>query len=314
MKEPATFRRQIRLMGSAFEFVIVAAPDAGESLLDDSIAEVKRLETLLTEFSETSQTALINRMAGQQPVAVDDEVFSLLQRCDHISKLTQGAFDITASGLKKLYNFKGGDVRLPSKRQLQEALSRCGYEKVQLLQPGEVYLLQPGMHVGFGAIGKGYAADRVKKLLVNKGVTSGVINASGDLTAWGVRPDGTDWRVGVADPNQPERAMLYVPVKNASVATSGDYEQYFDWQGQRYSHTINPKTGLPVTGVKSVTVVSPSAELSDALATAVFIMGASVGLHFIEQLPDTHALVIDDRNTVHYSSHLKFNHHAQVTV
>src|SRR5690606_8858021 len=191
--------------------------------------------------------------------------------------LTQGAFDISASVLKKLYNFKGDDFVLPEVNQIKSALSKAGYEKIQLLSHNQVFLTEPGMYIGFGGIGKGYAADRVKKLLIEKGVTSGVINASGDLTAWGHRPDGSPWKVGIADPESPSQAMLWIPVDHTSVATSGDYERYFEINGERYSHTIDPKNGKPVKGVKSVTIVSPSAELSDALATAVFVMGPEVG-------------------------------------
>ena len=163
------------------------------------------------------------------------------------------------------------------------------------------------MRISFAAIGKGYAADRVKSLLVNKGIQSGVINASGDLTAWGRNEDGSPWKVGIADPNDPTKIVLWIPIENASVATSGDYEQYFMRDGIRYSHTIDPKTGHPVTGIKSVTIVSPSAELSDALATAVFVMGKDVGMNFIEQLPHTHAVIIDEKNKISTSSKLNIN-------
>jgi len=298
-------RRQVRLMGSAFEFVI--QHEDGNELMELAINEVKRIEYLLTEFSETSQTALINQNAGLRSVKVDPEVFNIIKRCKEISAVTQGAFDITAGLLKKLYNFKGEQFTLPDKVQISEALKRVGYKNINLQDNREVYLEKIGMHIGFGAIGKGYAADKVKELLLKKGVTSGVINASGDLTAWGMRADGEPWRIGIANPNDRDKTIGWIPVKNASVATSGDYEQYFEIDNVRYSHTIDPKTGKPVTGIKSVTIVSPSAELSDALATAVTIMGVEAGIYFIEQLPDTHCLVVTDKNKVLTSKHLVIN-------
>ena len=297
------YRRRIRLMGSDFEFII-GDDDRGAEALEDAIAEVSRIEALLTEFSETSQTALLNKTAGIRAVEVTDEVYCLLKRCNEISEFTQGAFDITSGALRKLYNFKGIEFEMPAANQLQSALSRTGYEKVILAKNNRVYLSQIGMRIGFGAIGKGYAADMVKRKLLKKGIKNGVVNASGDLTAFGRRADGTLWKVGIADPNCPSNIMAWIPVQNASVATSGDYEQYFESDGIRYSHTIDPKTGLPVTGIKSVTIVSASAELCDALATAVTVMGVDVGMDFIDQLPGIHALVVTDDNKVYTSQQL----------
>jgi FAD:protein FMN transferase len=265
---------------------------------------VRRMEALLTEFSDTSQTAQLNRAAGIHAVDVDPEVYAILQRSREIARLTQGAFDITAGVLKKLYDFRNKPAALPDRSAIEAALQRVGWDKIVLTPPGRVYLSTPGMHIGFGAIGKGYAADSVKRVLQQQGVRSGVINASGDLTAWGARPDGTPWKVGIADPDAPERVVAWIPVHEASVATSGNYEQYVEIEGVRYSHNIDPKTGRPVRGIKSATVVSPSAELSDALATAVTVMGVSVGLHFIDQLPHTHCLIIDDQNSLHTSRQL----------
>ncbi|MBT1690705.1 FAD:protein FMN transferase [Dawidia soli] len=297
-------RQQARLMGSAFEFVTVTAANDPEDHLDTAVAEVRRMEALLTEFSDTSQTARLNRAAGIHAVDVDPEVYAILQRCREISRLTQGAFDITAGVLKKLYDFRNKPAVLPGRAAIDDALQRVGWDKIVLTPPGQAYLPVPGMHIGFGAIGKGYAADKVKSVLLQKGIRSGVINASGDLTAWGTRPDGTPWKVGIADPDAPDRVMAWIPVHQASVATSGNYEQYVEIDGTRYSHNIDPKTGLPVHGIKSATVVSPSAELSDALATAVTVMGPAVGLHFIDQLPNTHCLIIDDQNRLDTSRRL----------
>ena len=196
---------------------------------------------------------------------------------------------------------------MPTSKIIHDTLKKVGSEKIELRNHNHVYLPIEGMHVGFGAVGKGYAADRVKELMIKRGVTGGVINASGDLTAWGNREDGSPWKIGIADPENPLNTLVWIPLSNASVATSGDYEQYFELEGERYSHTIDPKTGKPVKEIKSVTVVSRSGELSDALATAVFTMGVDVGMHFIEQLPDVHAIIIDSKNRISMSSHIKYN-------
>ena len=307
MTELREFRRQALLMGSAFEFVIMAPEAQGGRLLDSSVAEVKRLELLLTEFDPASQTSLINQAAGVEPVTVPEEVYQLILRSKNISNLTQGAFDITSGLLKRLYNFKGQHFIFPGRRQLREALNKVGYQNIELREPQQVFLRRKGMHIGFGGIGKGYAADKVKAMLAREGITSGVINASGDLTAWGTRADGSPWRVGIADPEKPDKMLLWLPLENASVATSGDYEQFFIKDGIRYAHTIDPKSGLPVKEIKSVTIVSPVAELADALATAVFVMGVEVGLHLINQLPQTHGLIVNNENKVFTSRKLNIN-------
>jgi thiamine biosynthesis lipoprotein len=301
------FRRDARLMGSAFEFIVLDEENKGESTIDACIAEVKRIEDLLTEFAPSSQTSQLNSNAGKNFVTVDQEVFDLIVRCKRISSLTQGASDITAGVLKRLYNFKGEDFRYPDEETISQTLQRVGSEKITTTAPDQVFLAKENMRINFAAVGKGYAADKVKAKMMAHGIESGVINASGDLTAWGRREDGTCWKVGIADPNDKSKMVMWIPVDNASVATSGDYEQYFERNGIRYSHTIDPKTGRPTTGIKSVTIVSPSAELSDALATAVFVMGVDAGMNFINQLPKVYAVVIDHRNKLFTSRHLNLN-------
>jgi thiamine biosynthesis lipoprotein len=303
------YTSQNRLMGSAFEFIVVAESEkSGNALLEDAIFEVKRLEALLTEFHQDSQTSLINRNAGLGQVSVDEEVFQLIVRCNNISRLTGGAFDITSGILKKLYNFKGEHFVLPDHQTIARALDKTGYAKMELSPPGNIRLTRQGMHIGFGAIGKGYAADKVKTLLQQKGVQSGVINASGDLTAWGKRANGEPWKTGIANPDDLSKIMLWLPLDELSVATSGNYIQYFDLNGKRYSHNIDPKSGYPVQGIKSVTVISPSAELSDALATAVSVMGRKAGLYLIDQLPKTYCIIVDEDNRQFNSKKINIQH------
>jgi thiamine biosynthesis lipoprotein len=287
-------------MGSDFELI---ATDAAPQRLQEGVEEIKRIEALLTEFNDTSVTAQLNAYAGISAVTVPAEVYQLIQRCLRLSAITQGAFDISAGALKRLFNFKQDHFQWPEKAAQAQALSQTGYQRITLLDNNQVFLQQKGMRIGFGAIGKGYAADKVKALWMAAGADSGVINASGDLTAWGTKP----WKVGIAHPDDPDKMLLWLPVQNASVATSGNYEQYVEKNGVRYSHNIDPRTGNPVPYIKSVTVISPSAELSDALATAVTVMGPSVGLDFINQLPDVHCIIIDGRNKVFQSENIQIH-------
>ena len=299
-----------RLMGSDFELIVIEKNEAEAiARLEEGIAEIRRIEGLLTEFREDSQTSLINRNAGVNPVVVDEEVYALVQRSLHISGLTQGAFDITASVLKSLYDFKSGKSELPDPIVIAGKLTLTGSQHIEMPAKNQVFLKRKGMRIGFGAIGKGYAADRVRALWQAQGVQSGVINASGDLTAWGRQQDNRKWRIGIAHPDNISKIILWMPVDNASVATSGDSEQFFVKDGVRYSHNIDPRTGQPTTGIKTVTVISSSAELSDALATAVMVMGKRPGLHLINQLPRIHCILVDDRNRIFHSD--KINMHVE---
>ncbi|MDX1908021.1 MAG: FAD:protein FMN transferase [Bacteroidia bacterium] len=301
------YTREARLMGCQFSFGVVAAdPVKAAAWLDLAVAEMQRIERLLTVFDPASEVSQVNAQAGLSPVKVSPEVYALIGRCQTISRLSQGAFDLTAGALQALYQFKRGEQPMPDRATRAEALRRTGYQHIRLLPPDQVMLVRTGMRIGFGAVGKGYGADATRKILTAAGVRSGWINASGDLTAWGTSPGGAPWRVGIANPRQPDQVLHWLPVDGTAVATSGDYEQYVTIGGVRYAHTVNPRTGYPVRGVQSVTIVSPSAELSDALATAVTVMGPQAGLYLIDQLPDTHCLVIDEKDVVYSSRNLTF--------
>ncbi|MCF2445181.1 FAD:protein FMN transferase [Dyadobacter sp. CY345] len=303
------FRLVEKLMGSAFELIIKDHDKArAEKFLAEGRDEIKRLENLLTEFADSSFTSLINKNAGVKPVQVDGEVYQLIQRSVGLSNLTQGSFDISVGPLKKLYNFKNEQFVFPEKSAVKKVLQFVGFQHISLLPDNHVFLKKKGMFISFAAIGKGYAADKVKKMWQQKGVENGVINASGDLTVIGKKTEERPWQIGIANPDQADDILCFLPIENASIATSGDYEQYFMRGGKRYSHTIDPRTGNPVSGIKSVSVVSPGAELCDALATAVFVMGVEVGLHFINQLPQTHCLIITDKNEVFHSRNLNFKY------
>jgi thiamine biosynthesis lipoprotein len=171
---------------------------------------------------------------------------------------------------------------------------------------GTVFLKEKGMRIGFGGIGKGYAAEQAKKIMVAMGVESGIVNASGDLAVWGYQPDGAPWTIGIVDPNARDCIFSYLNVTNMAVATSGNYEKYAVIGGKRYSHTINPRTGLPVSGIKSVTILCPNAEFADAIATPVMIMGIRAGLDLVDQIKNVEAILIDDNDRIYHSANLHF--------
>ncbi|MBC3759481.1 FAD:protein FMN transferase [Hyunsoonleella sp. SJ7] len=303
-----TFVHKEKLMGTAFSLGVVAEDEQeAKHWLKKGVDEIKRIENLLSEYKTTSVTSNINAFAEERKVAIDEETFSLLERSIAISKLTKGDFDITVGPLKRLFNFKNTDFEMPSKSLIKKTLDSIGFQNIILnKEKQEVAFKAKDMKISFNAIGKGYASDRVKKLWKGYGVISGFINASGDLTAFGQKPYGSHWNIGIANPDMKKEALLNIPLVNASVATSGDYEQYFLWRGKRYSHNINPHTGMPLSGIKSVTVVSPSAELSDALATAVYVKGVAKGLEFINQLPQTYCIIINDDNQLFFSKKMAY--------
>ena len=295
-------------MGTAFDLAIVSNNEReANELLELGYDEIKRIEDVFTEFKAHSLTSQVNQNAGIKETLVSPEFFSLIQRCLHISKLSQGHFDISVGILKQLYQFKNAAFSLPKRNIINKALKNVGFDKIDLnTERHSVFLKNKGMKISFAAIGKGYAADVIKKKWQERGVESAYINASGDLTAFGRNTDGNPWKIGIANPDNRQEILFYIPLENAAVATSGDYEQHFLYEGERYSHNINPKTGLPVKGIKSISVFSPAAEFSDALSTAVYTMGREAGLDFINSLPQTHAIIIDEKNQVFFSENLKY--------
>jgi len=304
---PSLSKKVLKLMGNRFEITVVADdPLWADECIADAVKEISRIEKLFTTFNESSQTNLINQNAGVRPVKVDKEVFDLIERSKKISALTQGAFDITYGSIdKRLWNFDKTMTSLPDPETAKELIRLINYRNVILDENKcTVFLKEKGMRIGFGGIGKGYAAEKAKSLLQQKGVKSGIINAAGDLTAWGYQPDGRPWTIGIADPNTARQAFSFLEVTNTSIATSGNYEKFITIGGKKYSHTIDPKTGLPVRGIKSVTIICPNAEIADAMATPVMIMGIKTGLNMINQMKGIGVIIIDDYDNIYTSKNI----------
>lgn len=294
-------------MGNRFEISVVSDDqETAETMIGKAVDEIRRIEKLLTTFDPASQTNQVNDQAGIAPVKVDREVFDLVARSLKISQLTQGAFDISYGSIdKKLWNFDRTMTELPDPVTARQMVRLINYRNVILDDKNTtIFLKERGMRIGFGGIGKGYAAERAKQVLVQNGVASGIVNASGDLAAWGRQPDGGEWTIGIADPDAADLPFSYLNITDMSVATSGNYEKFVMIGGKKYSHTINPRTGLPVTGIKSVTIISPNAEVSDAMATPVTIMGIKVGLDLINQIKGIGCVIIDDNNRIYTSKNI----------
>ena len=301
------YKKNLKLMGNRFEISILANEENfANANIDLAVAEISRIEKLLTTFSNDSVTFQINENAGIQPTVVPKEVFDLIFRCQMISKMTQGAFDISYGSIdKKFWNFDLNMTSLPDKDLAKKAVELINYKNIILNETDKtVFLKNKGMRIGFGGIGKGYAAECAKKILQQNGIESGIVNAAGDLTAWGYQENGEAWTIGIADPNKKESVFSTFNITNTSVATSGNYEKFVIIDGKKYSHTIDPKTGYPISGIKSVTIIAENAEIADALATPVTVMGIEVGLNFINQIPNIGCIIIDDYDKTYSSKNI----------
>ncbi|GGX10679.1 FAD:protein FMN transferase [Aquimarina muelleri] len=296
-------------MGSRFDITVVAEDSVqAKQYINTAIKEIQRIESLISSWSKDSQTSLINNNAGITPIKVDKELFDLISRAIQISKLTDGAFDISYASMDKIWKFDDSMVEIPSNKEIEASVAKVGYSNIILdKDQSTVFLKLKGMKIGFGAIGKGYAADKAKKLLIAIGVDAGIINASGDMNTWGKQPDGSDWKVAITNPLNKNNAFALLPVINKAVVTSGNYEKYVVLGNKRYSHIIDPRTGYPSTGIVSVSVFAPKAELADALATSVFVMGIETGLNRINQLAGVECIIVDEQGKIHTSNHIKID-------
>jgi FAD:protein FMN transferase len=310
METEKIYHRSLKLMGNRFQLSAMSDnQDWAYECIDAAVHEIQRIEKLLTTYSEESETALINRHAGIKPVEVSEETFSIIERSIRISKVTQGAFDITYGSVdKRLWNFDTNLHSLPDKDTAKKMTGLINYRNIILDKVNSTVMLkEQGMRIGFGGIGKGYAAERAKLIMKGMGIKSGIVNAAGDMTTWGFQPNGKPWTIGIADPNSKDKIFSYMDITDMAVATSGNYEKYILINGQKYSHTINPKTGLPITGIKSVTIISKNAEIADAMATPLMIMGIVPGLNMINQMNGIEAILVDDNDKVYASSNIHFN-------
>ena len=304
--------KTVLLMGSRFDLTVVAKDQAAcQFYLGVAEQEITRIENLISDWRSGTEADQINQFAGVKPVKVSWETFQLIERSKYLSQITEGAFDISYAAVDRIWKFDGTVNQLPSPEVIKASVSKIGYKNIiTQAKDTTVFLALKGMKIGFGSNGKGYAADKTRTLLQSMGVTAGIINASGDLTTWGKKPDGTDWTVGITNPLNKEQIFSWLPVVNGAIATSGNYEKYIDIEGKRYSHIIDPRTGYPVQGVVSVSVLAPSAELCDALATSVFVLGVEAGLDLINQLKGVSCMIVDDQKKVHTSNQLKLDPYA----
>lgn len=292
--------RLVTLMGSKFEITLVDKDSlSAEKNIDKSINEIRRIENLISEWKPETQISEVNRNAGIKPVKVDSEVFTLTEKGIYFSKLTDGAFDISIVAMDKIWKFDDSMNELPSEESIKNSVKNVGYQNIILDKTNStIFLKNKGMKIGFGSIGKGYAADKTRELMKGFGIKSGLINASGDISAWGTQSDGKPWAIGINNPFKDDKIAEVLYLKENAVTTSGSYEKYAEINGKRYSHIMNPKTGYPSTGLTSVTVVGPNATMANGFSTSIMVLGKKEGLKLIKKFPEYQYLLITDSGKI----------------
>jgi thiamine biosynthesis lipoprotein len=297
--EIKTFKRTQILLGTVVEIQVRDKDEKkAEEAISKAFAEVKRIDDLFTTYSEESPVWKIN-ISSDTIIKIGDEIYNLLILCDSVTKISNGCFDVSLDNLTRAWGFYTDNPYLPSKTEIDSALINSGWNNVKLIGNNSI-IKKKNVGFNFGAIAKGYAVDKAIELLKTLEVQSALVNAGGEI-----KVIGNDWKVGIQHPRDERDIVAAVKLENNSVATSGDYEQFFEVDGIRYHHILDPKSGYPARGLQSVTIINQSNTFADALATAVFVMGKDKGMELIETLYDTEAMIIDEQGKIFYSSGFK---------
>ena len=301
-------KRTTLLMGGRFDISIVDKDSlSAEKNIDEVIAEITRIENLISDWKPTSQVSEVNQNAGVKPIKVDREVFELAQRAIKLSEITNGGFDVSFAALDRIWKFDGSMTEMPSAEAIKKSVEKVGYKNIILDSTAStIFLKLKGMKIGFGALGEGYATDKCRAMMLAKGVQAGIINGSGDMSTWGKQPNGKDWKIGITNPFMPEKILAAIPLKEGAVTTSGSYEKFVVFNGKRYSHIINPATGYPATGLCSVTVFGPNAETANGLSTSMMVLGQKEGLLLLQKFPDYSCVMITDKGKVVKSKNFSY--------
>ena len=296
-------------MGSRWDITLVGADSVSIAQhIDSVITEVTRIENLISDWRPETQISQVNRYAGIRPVKVDKEVLELTKRALQLSVLTNGAFDVSFASMDRIWKFDGSMTAMPSAEDIKKSVSKVGYRNIILdTLNSTIFLKLEGMRIGFGALGEGYAADKCREMMLQKGIRAGIINGSGDMNTWGKQPNGKDWTVGLTNPRNKKKLLAVIPLHEGAVVTSGSYEKFVMFNGKRYAHIIDPLTGYPATGLSSVTVFGPSAEKANGFSTSMMVLGKDAALKFIQQFADYSYIIIGDNGKVFSSPQLKLN-------
>ena len=302
------FRREAAIMGTAIEAELWApSAAAGEAALDAVMAEMHRIDHAMSPHREDSELSRINREAGQRAVALSAEMARLIERALAYSRLSDGAFDISYAAAGQLYDYRAGIA--PDATTLREACGLIDWRALHLDRAtGTLRFGRPGMRIDLGGFAKGHAVDNAVALLKARGIAHAMVAAGGDSHLLGDR-GGRPWTLAVRDPRRPGEVVAVLPLQDVSVSTSGDYERYFERDGVRHHHLIDPRTGRSPREIHSVTILADNGLASEALSKTVFVMGVERGLRLIESLPEVDAVVVDAQGALHFTSGLLDGRH-----
>lgn len=276
------------IMGTLVEITVIPA---NEKAIREAFEALKKVDALMSTYKEDSEISILNREGKAQ---VSEETLEVIEDAIKFSNLTDGAFDITCRPLINLWKKAKKEEKVPTEEEIEEAISLVGYQRI-ILEGNQIRLEKKGMQIDLGGIAKGYAVDKAIEALKKNNIKRALVNAGGDLYALGTDRQGKKWQIGVQDPREEDKIIDIIKVKDRAVATSGDYRRYFTLEGKRFSHIVNPKTGLTVQDVPmSVTIVGPGATTTDALSTGVFVLGPEEGMKLIESLPEVEGMIISE--------------------
>lgn len=297
------FQKNTTVMGTALEMTLDAASNEKADKVFSSIErEMRRIEEEMSEWKETSTLSAVNRNAGIKPVKVPRELFNVIDAALKVSRVSDGAFDITWASMRGLWDFRPGFERAPAPEEVNSRLGLVDYRDAVMDPTGStVFLKRKGMAIGLGGIAKGYAVDKAMEVAVKSGIRNAIIKAGGDMRVQGIG-NSHGWEVGIQDPRERGRLLARLTLSNVSISTSGDYERFFIKDGVLYHHIMDPKTGYPARGTRSVTVIGPDTMTTDALSTAIFVLGPEKGLGLAEKLGQIEAIIVDSDGVVRTTS------------
>jgi thiamine biosynthesis lipoprotein len=309
---PERIRGEGAAMGTHVAFAAYTTPSvdgaATHAAFDAALAEIKRVEALMTTWRPDSDIGKVNAAAGKSAVAVTDETFAIVKEAVHASEISGGTFDITFQTLHGLWKFDEDlDPHPPTDAAIKARLPFVGYKNIALDPAAKtIKLAKNRTQISLGGIAKGYAVDRAVKVLEKAGLRSFFVQAGGDLFARGLKPENKEWSAGIRDPRGPEnKYFAMLPISDHAFSTAGDYERSYVVGGKRYHHIIDPRTGWPATASRSVTIWAPTALLADEIDDAVFILGPQKGLALVESLDGVGAIIVDAKNDVWVSKRLR---------
>jgi thiamine biosynthesis lipoprotein len=304
--EPVVVKRAQMQMGTLVSITVVARNEAvAHAAATAGFAEIRRLEELLSTWISTSELSRVNASAGIKPIHVSTDTLAVVHRAMQAAEMTDGGFNIAIGPAVEAWSVTDGQ-RIPEESELDALRSLVDLQAVHVdVREQTIYLDKAGMRIDVGGIGKGYAADQAVEALRRAGAIAGVVALSGDIKTFGRMPGGKKFPVGIQHPRKDGSVLAWIDLEDEAISTAGDYERFFERDGVRYHHILDPRTLQPARSCQSVTVVAREGIWADGLDTGIFVMGVELGMQLVEALPDVEAIIVDAEGHVHVSSGLR---------